>query len=126
MARITRASLRVAALATASRTKAASVPITMTFKNVAREGSGVAFDLQVSPGTATHLEIVNPFLEDYVLHAEAFLSAGTNVVDRVRISTDRPVFRFETLDREVGSVQVDLSSGHPHVLGAANGDITVR
>jgi hypothetical protein len=126
MARTSRAA-STAAKGAASRTVAAGPPIVMTFSHIARAGGHeVIFDLEVRGGAATDMAIVSPFLQDRSLFEKDLLTPATNQMRGIRISTDRPQFLFSNANGVLLSVQVDLGSGKPRVIGTPAGLVTVR
>jgi hypothetical protein len=101
--------------------------VEMKFKNVKRfGGSGVSFDLDVRAGSSTDIAIVNPFIPDNSLFEHEILASATCEMRDIRISTDRPVFLFTNEGAMVASVQMDLGSSRPRVVGAPVGNVYVR
>ena len=115
-----------AVLAAARRT-VAGPPVEMKFKNLTRiGGSDVAFDLEVRAGDSTDLAIVNPFMPDNPIFEHDILASATCQVRAVRVSTLRPMFVFTGNAGITASVQVDLGSGRPRVMGEPVGNVYVR
>ena len=127
MARTRATSRLVEAVAATTRTTAVGPPVEMKFKNVNRiGGSDVAFDLEVRAGDSTDLAIVNPFMPDNPIFEHDILASATCQVRAVRVSTLRPMFVFTGNAGITASVQVDLGSGRPRVMGEPVGNVYVR
>jgi hypothetical protein len=128
MARVSKAvatTVRAAVARTAAT--ASGPPIEVAFKHVVRHGGQeVSFDLDVRGGVATELDIVSPFLPERSLYEDNLLSPATTEMRGVRISTERPLLLLGNAGGLVASVQVDLASGKPRVIGTPEGPIRVR
>ena len=116
-----------AATSSTSRTSASSSPITLAIKDVERaSGHEYVLDIEIRPGDATRLKIVNQFLQDRPLFEKAMNTPATNAMRDVRIASDRPIFLFLGASGELGRVQVDLGAARPRVIGTATGNVTLR
>lgn len=128
MARASSAIRSAVSLVVASRTaKVVGPPVEMEFKRVRRlGGSEIAFDLNVRGGNSTDIAIVNPFIPDHVYYDDEILASATHEMRDIRASSLRPLFMFTNGAAVVASVQVDLSSSRPRVIGTPGGSVHVR
>jgi len=127
MARTRATSRLVEAVHATGKKAVAGPPVEMKFKNLRRiGGSDVAFDLEVRAGDATDVAIVSPFMPDNPLFEHDILASATCQMRGVRVSTLRPMFVFSGNSGITASVQVDLSSGRPRVMGEPVGNVYVR
>lgn len=115
------------AVLAAARTTVVGPPVEMKFKNVKRiGGSEMAFDLEVRAGDATDLTIISPYIPDNPLFEHDILASATCQIRAIRVSTLRPMFVFTGSAGILASVQVDLGSGRPRVMGEPAGSVYVR